>query len=715
MRIQMAFQVALAGVLLLPSSAATARTNDADTVEPQIVRLNLVEGDVRIARDKQQGQAKNADWEKAITGLPLESGFTIATDTGRAVIELQDASTIYMAPNSVLVLNDLTAVGNTPHTEVALLSGTVTLHVHPAFAGEQFILRAPTDTMSVNYPDHTDFRVTAYMDALALTPLEKAVLPGKPASETPATGQTLYFRAGKQVKASDKSDEAAMASWDKWVADKFSERVAAYNSVAQEAGIKTFVPGLDSLQGKGRFVDCGQYGKCWEPPQPPAPQQLAAAQAGANPQASGSAGNSGIATALAANTAQAASSVQSDTSSSGTSSTQPVIIRKTSVAPRPAGSGLAMAGGMGFDPFFPCGPGSFYYGDMMMYSYGGMYGGMMMSPYGGMYGGMYNGMMAGYGGMYDPYLWNWAVCHTGSWIYQNNQYLWVPGGGSQIHYQPPVQWVKWGGKQGYVPIHPRDIAGQTPVNLQHGMIAVNGRNSLETSQVSINGGGSVKLLNSPPRAFRQGYSISLARADSPRIEGRLLGTAAGQKGLQAGNPRTVSITFDHNSRSFMVARQVGEGRSIKTVNEPVGSFLVRSGVGGFGGPRGGYQSVAEPGGRGDMGAFNGGNRGAFNGGDNGGFRGGSVFNGGAQRGNGGFGGNNGGFNGGPAMGGAPGRGSMGGGSMGGGSMGGGSMGGGSMGGGSMGGGSMGGGSMGGGAMGGGHAGGGSAPASTPGR
>ncbi len=35
----------------------------------------------------------------------------------------------------------------------------------------------------------------------------------------------------------------------------------------------------------------------------------------------------------------------------------------------------------------------------------------------------------------------------------------------------------------------------------------------------------------------------------------------------------------------MVARPVG-GSSTRTVNEPVGSFLVRSGTGGFGGPVG---------------------------------------------------------------------------------------------------------------------------------
>jgi hypothetical protein len=668
MRNRLAFQLALAGMLLLPASTFPASKTAAEpTTEAQIVRLSLVDGDVRIARDQQQGQARNADWEKAVSGLPLESGFSLATGDGRAVIELQDASTLYLGPNSVLVLNDLTTTGNTPNTEVALLSGTITLHVHPVVAGEQFVLRAPTDTMIVKYPDNNDFRVSAYMDALALTALRGAtVVPGNSGGQVAPAGQTLYYRAGKQVTVADKGDEAALADWDKWVADRYAQRVAAYSSVMKESGLKTLVPGLESLQGKGKFVDCGEYGKCWEPPAPTEAELQASGHAQAN--------TSGA----AAGSALTASTEQPD-STSGSSSTNPVIIRKTSTALSPANSGTSMA----FDSYFPCGPDSYYY-RTMMYQYGGM---MPMGAYGG---------MAAYGGMYDPMMWSWTVCHTGSWLFQDNRYLWVPG--SQIQYQPPVQWVKWGGKQGYVPIHPRDIAGQTPVNLQNGIIA-RGKNSLTASPIRIDNTSSVKLLNSPPRAFRDGYSISLARSDSPHMTGRILG-AGGPKSLVPSNVRSVPISFDHGSRSFMVATPSGT----KTISEPVGSFLVRSGVGGFGGPVG-YHPGASAGMHGNEGAINGGA--AMNGGRSGEFRGGAVFNGGAgQRGGGGD--MNGGYGGGPHMGGAPSN--SGGSNMGGGGGGGASSGGG--GGHFGGGGNMGGGAGGGGSMGGGHAGG-SSPAPAP--
>ena len=69
----------------------------------------------------------------------------------------------------------------------------------------------------------------------------------------------------------------------------------------------------------------------------------------------------------------------------------------------------------------------------------------------------------GYG--YGGYEYDWAVCHLGSWIYRQHRYVWVAG--RHHHHHSPVRWVKANGKRGYVPIHPRDVAGKEPRNLQH--------------------------------------------------------------------------------------------------------------------------------------------------------------------------------------------------------------------------------------------------------
>ena len=85
-----------------------------------------MEGDVRISRGN-----KSAVWETAVADLPLETGFNLVTGAGgRAEIEFEDASTVYLDENSALAFNQLETTGGIPHTALGLLTGTATLHLH---------------------------------------------------------------------------------------------------------------------------------------------------------------------------------------------------------------------------------------------------------------------------------------------------------------------------------------------------------------------------------------------------------------------------------------------------------------------------------------------------------------------------------------------------------------------------------------------------------
>ena len=75
-------------------------------VYPQIVRLSLVQGDVRVAVGKQKGQPEMSPWVQAAANMPLESGFSVVTGKGRAEIEFEDASTMYLGENSALTFDD---------------------------------------------------------------------------------------------------------------------------------------------------------------------------------------------------------------------------------------------------------------------------------------------------------------------------------------------------------------------------------------------------------------------------------------------------------------------------------------------------------------------------------------------------------------------------------------------------------------------------------
>ncbi|HEY5083064.1 MAG TPA: hypothetical protein VII48_00960, partial [Rhizomicrobium sp.] len=118
-----------------------------DATYAQIVRISYVEGDVRIQRGEPNGKASAGEWEKAVADLPLETGFSLVTGAGRAEIEFENASTMYLGENSVLTFNDLHETAGIPYTELALLSGTVSLHIHPYLAGEKFVLHTPTNDL----------------------------------------------------------------------------------------------------------------------------------------------------------------------------------------------------------------------------------------------------------------------------------------------------------------------------------------------------------------------------------------------------------------------------------------------------------------------------------------------------------------------------------------------------------------------------------------
>ena len=155
-----------------PPPASAQVQPDSNATYPQIVRISYADGDVRVSRGK-----KGATWETAVTGLPLETGFNLVTGKGKAEIEFEDASILYLGENSALALNDLRTTAGVPHTELALLAGTATLNLDETIAGESFTLDTPTHSIVVHYPSRIYERVSSYLDALAITPLKKRNLP----------------------------------------------------------------------------------------------------------------------------------------------------------------------------------------------------------------------------------------------------------------------------------------------------------------------------------------------------------------------------------------------------------------------------------------------------------------------------------------------------------------------------------------------------------
>ena len=592
----------LFSIYLVNPSRAPAQIEQPDIeTYPQIVRVSYVEGDVRINRGQQYEKETGGAWEKAVANLPLESGFSLVTGAGRAEIEFEDSSTVYLAENSVLIFNDLYTTGEIPYSDISLLTGTASLQVDANIAGEKFILRTLTGEETVRYPESIHARISSYADGTAITHYKDAFLHGPGTSQKliPA-GQTMMRFKGQQYVPAGKDESGDFTAWDKWVAERVAKRTAAINEVMKASGLTEPIPGMEEMDGQGSFFPCEPYGTCWEPNVAEVRQQPGGSLAEAMP-------------------------------SSASSSGQPAKPMRTASAMPVSRADL--------EDYFSCSPlGIRYWHEIDPVTGRDVFFDLTLEQ----------------SAYYYPYSYNWAVCHAGSWIYMRNHYVWVAG--RNRHHHPPIHWVKNGRTAGYVPIHPKDVKSHTPINSSHGIFAVSNRNGRSVELVKFDSGRSIVSLNAPPREFRTLYMPSLARAEEPRMEAHHLrneiSTSKGANTRAAGIP----ISFDHKSQSFLMTRQEMQGNRSVTVTAPVnnygGNLQARGGYSGGGGHAGSGGGYSGSGGGGHSGSSGGG--GYSGGGGHAGGGGGGYSGGGG--GGGGGGGHSGGGGGGGSAGGSSGGG-----------------------------------------------------------
>jgi hypothetical protein len=505
-----------------PSSTASHRTHN------QIVRLSLVEGDVRISRGKDGKRATGDAWGEATAGTPIDAGFILATGKGRAEIELEDASTVYLGENSVLTFNKLAATDGVPQTDVTLVSGVATLNVWPEFPGELFTLRTPTDSLSIKYPQWAHVRVNSYLDAMGVTALEDHLtIQMRQGAQQNARGQTITYSNHHIIPSVASARPGEFAEWDDWTAKRVAARNLAMTATMKDAGLTSPIPGLAEMKDQGTFFACEPYGTCWEPTNGWSGREAASAK----PDAQQSPEPSQQPPATLSHTVSVKDLQARPISAKDLQSASPAAIVRTE-----------------YDDF-PCSP----------YQIRNV---IARDPVTG----RDTILRTEFDWNMRPY--DWAVCHTGSWIYRQHRYVWVAG--TKRHHHCPVRWVKYGGTKAYVPLHPHDVAGKTPINLKHGVYQNTDKKGDSVERVALNSSTQVKVLNTAPKEFLRPYFPALQHAEAPRLEAHLVkdGLAAGKAG-SAKTGATV-ITFDHKSQNIMLATQVVQGGKSTTVTERLG-------------------------------------------------------------------------------------------------------------------------------------------------
>jgi hypothetical protein len=635
-RLKLFLTITILGVAI--SAAATARAKDNRfSPQPEIVRLSYVQGDVRFSRGDSTGPDLTKPWEQAVTNLPLLTGYSVATGNGRAEIELEYGTTVYLAENSVLLFDALsTNSAGEPTTSVELVTGTMTVSFRP-ITGEVFDFRTPT----VNFrPKQTVvvpslFRVDSYLDGAELT----VEFEGRAAASRWFMASGAQYAGAKPPGAST-DISSAPADWDAWVWARLGRRIPDTAAALKASGLTTFAPGLTDMYEGGTFFACAPYGTCWEPnPMPDTAQAAEDREDGPREYGGAAVELAGWRVGGAARQANAEQgadagavtpSQQQQTSPNAGSGT-------TTAPPNAAASGKPpkVRYSEYYYPLYTC-----PLDDLQTIT--------RIDPITGEETVVQQDIVR------DPFEpWTWGLCHFGSWVHlpgRGARYTFVVG---RKHHHPPVWWVRGRhGEVAYVPKHPSDVKGQPPLNLKYGVFEEKNGTGGGFEHVDFSPKEKYTVLDEAPREFRDVQAPQLVAAARPAITARLI--ASGTRGASPA-------TFDYKTRNFVQAGAPVAGRASRPV--VVGSLSANNRYSGEGGSVSGGSA---------RGGSDGSSRAGSGGG--GGRAGGGYSGGGGSRGGGGGGGFSGGGGGGGHEGGGGGA-SGGGGSGGGGSGGGGSGGG----------------------------------------
>jgi len=253
-------------ILLVPLSRAQDQDQYQDqsdeaiaTSQARIVRLSYAEGSVQLATDN--------GVENATINVPLTEGARLSTSSnGWAEVQLEDGSTIRLAPSSAVNFTELgrSSAGSTL-TTVDLDEGEAEFNVSRQHDNE-FAVTVRNKTILLDHSGR--FRITSTVQE----PLEVVVFKGEVKVKDPDSGDQVAVKKGETFTldpedaahyALDKEAEAD--ELDNWSQQR-DETLSAYAS--RNSGDYAQSPyqyGMNDLSYYGNYYDVPGYGYLWQP------------------------------------------------------------------------------------------------------------------------------------------------------------------------------------------------------------------------------------------------------------------------------------------------------------------------------------------------------------------------------------------------------------------------------------------------------------------
>jgi hypothetical protein len=235
-----------------------------DSSHARVVRLSVVQGDVRFARETHGDPLadSNASWETAEANLPIRQGYVLATDNGRAEVEFENGAMAFLKEDTVLEFFDLSLNDGARTTRLVLRQGSASFYVNPA-SGEYFSVTGGDFTVEAN--GRATFRLDNYDDGSSVEALKGhlTVLHDKKTSRLDK-GQSLSMKASDELSVNigrnpDQDD------FDTWVSGLIDSATTANVASSQYTNSSYYAPGFGSLYSYGSFFNCGGYGFGWRP------------------------------------------------------------------------------------------------------------------------------------------------------------------------------------------------------------------------------------------------------------------------------------------------------------------------------------------------------------------------------------------------------------------------------------------------------------------
>src|SRR6266481_2332839 len=150
-------------LVVLLISLLGAHPASADSSHARIIRLSLVQGDVRFARETHGDPLadSSATWETAGLNLPIRQGYVLATDKGRAEVEFENGAMAFLKENTVLEFYDLSLNDSARTTRLVLRQGSASFYVNPASGA---YVRATRGDFTVEASTRTSVRLDNFHD-----------------------------------------------------------------------------------------------------------------------------------------------------------------------------------------------------------------------------------------------------------------------------------------------------------------------------------------------------------------------------------------------------------------------------------------------------------------------------------------------------------------------------------------------------------------------